>query len=136
MLSKSVFGIICILSLSAVTYGNGDCNEADQNDTIKRDSPAFVKNWHHCGRKSLGMAASFNKCLQEKHINISLTCINCFGEFVGCTRSNCLFSCIGFSDKWCERCALESCEAPLVTCTGVSKEMLPSKYPKTAIVED
>jgi hypothetical protein len=133
MFNKSIFRIILFLSLSANAHANATCSETDRNDSIKRDSPAFVESWETCGRKSLGRITPFNKCLREKHPNISKACVDCFGSFVSCTRTNCLFSCMGFSEKWCEKCALDNCQMPLTECTGVSKENLPSKYPKTAL---
>ncbi len=135
MLKLSIFRVFFVLFLSAAVHGEGACSIEDQSDTIKRVSPTFVKNWEKCGWSTLAMTDAFNKCLQAEHANISSACINCFGKFVGCTRLNCLFSCMGFTAKWCEKCALDNCQASLIECTGVSKENLPSKYPKTAAAE-
>ncbi len=133
MLNKFVFRVAIVLSLSAAAYGENAC--VDQTQTIYRDNLEFVKSWENCGRSSLGFTDPFSACLKAKHVDVSTACINCFSQFVSCTRSNCLFSCIGFSKSWCEKCALDNCQEPLTECTGVSKEALPSKYPKTVIIE-
>ncbi len=127
MYHRLTLKIIFILLLSLSAYADSDCTEADKINTIHRDSHTFVTNWESCGLSSWGVAATFGKCITEKHPDTTSACINCFSQFVGCTRSNCWFKCMFFSTA-CENCAIKNCEPKLVTCTGVDKANLPSKH--------
>jgi hypothetical protein len=107
--------------------GAGSCSALDKTTYLYRDNKAFALTWASCGKESWGDGTRAAQCINKAYPGLTAACAGCFGEFVGCSRANCLFSCMGNPDsESCKNCSLEHCMGGLSRCTGVPGHSMPT----------
>jgi len=104
---------------------DGACNNDNDLSVFNTTKDSFHASVQACAKKCYGEPTCATKCIVSS-LKLSQECATCFGTAVGCTAKNCLFDCMSNpnSDK-CLACALQNCEPALLTCTGVSADIIP-----------
>lgn len=106
----------------------GRCGAPDRRDHIYRTNRAFAVKFQECGRAAWGEAVETAKCLVDAYPTLTKPCAGCFGDFVGCAKDNCFWSCmLDSKGEACRKCAIDNCEAGLSRCSGVPVNQLPSE---------
>ncbi|MES2504558.1 MAG: hypothetical protein V4534_06745 [Myxococcota bacterium] len=121
--------LILALSLCSLPVFAADaprCTEADKKDHIYSANHKFAADWERCGIHHLGSNDGTTQCLRKAYGTLSAGCASCFGENASCVRDNCWWSCITGRNEACEKCAIDSCRAPMEQCTGISHYDMPS----------
>jgi len=116
---------------NAETYAlkgqTGVCTALDKSTYLYRENKAFALTWASCGKDSWGNGHKAAQCILKAFPGLTAECAGCFGDFVDCSKSNCMFKCMFDPDSQsCKDCSLEHCMGDLSRCTGVPGHSIPT----------
>lgn len=120
MMHKYILGVLLAVAfgVSGTAYAQGNCTSMDleyicQNTEFVQGVAA------DCGLACLSEGEECLEACMIEQLELSLPCIDCFGEQVICVVENCYFACAFGSDEACAECALQNCEAGFNECAGI-----------------
>mgnify|MGYP000938751734 CR=1 FL=1 len=120
MMHKYILGVLFAVAfgVSGTAYAQGNCTSMDleyicQNTEFVQGVAA------DCGLACLSEGEECLEACMIEQLELSLPCIDCFGEQVICVVENCYFACAFGSDEACAECALQNCEAGFNECAGI-----------------
>ena len=102
-----------------------NCSDFDKKYYVHKNNKLFLKSWKKCGKKSWGSSNRATRCMVKKMPGISKNCAQCFGNVVGCAKSNCFWSCLFGSQEKCQACSIQNCFNDLYQCTGLNHSTVP-----------
>ena len=107
---------------SSRILGNVQCNQEDNKIWNIRKNEV-KKALGECGPSCWGGAQCTTECMLKK-TELSTKCANCFGNFAGCGKSNCSWSCMfGTTTSSCINCVKKYCVDGFKRCSGLSSPM-------------
>lgn len=102
----------------------GNCDAKDIS--LFGNNASFSDVWGRCARSSWGNVQETSECIKKNDYSaLSDTCVSCFGNFAGCGRDNCKWTCLGANESQkCKDCGWQKCGAEWEKCTGVTTDYM------------
>ena len=118
---RSLFlAIVCFsaFGMSSSGLAQGGCSSVDLAYICQNTE--FVQNAaNNCGLDCLNEGEDCLSACLEAQVDLTIPCVECFGEQVSCIVTNCYFVCAFGTEAACAECALENCEAGFNECAGI-----------------
>ncbi|MGB1076579.1 MAG: GC-type dockerin domain-anchored protein [Flavobacteriales bacterium] len=96
----------------------GSCSETDL-DFICQNTELVQGIATSCGDDCLSEGQECMEACMAEQLELTSSCIGCFGNQVSCIVDNCLFACAFLGEEACAQCAVENCEAGFNECAGI-----------------
>ena len=95
------------------------CDSKDKTIWNTRNMDA-KKALNYCGNHCMGGVQCTSDCIRNKE-GFSIKCSDCFGNFSGCTVSNCVWKCaLNSLSHSCINCVKRYCVKSFLKCSGLS----------------
>mmetsp|Transcript_62824 Transcript_62824/g.182262 ORF Transcript_62824/g.182262 Transcript_62824/m.182262 type:complete len:326 (-) Transcript_62824:367-1344(-) len=94
------------------------CATADGVLLMRGGQQQFNANMKSCSLPCLGDPDCVSDCFSRR--GYTSGCSTCFGMLSGCTRTRCIWYCIGGDSPGCRRCADDRCKPIFQQCSGLS----------------
>lgn len=114
----STLSLILLSVWASHAWGQAGCTSLDL-DFICQNTELVQSVSAECG---LACLSSGEVCMEEcmlVELDLTSSCIACFGEQVACIVQHCYLACAFGSEEECAECAVANCEAGFNECAGI-----------------
>ena len=115
---------IFFLALTLVLHNSTNC--LSQGNCTSEDLEVICQNGefiqmvaYQCGLECISEDADCLVQCMLQSLELSSSCLECFGEQTICVVTNCSFECLSGTETECAQCAQENCELSFNICAGI-----------------